>query len=159
MYRGLNIFEWVPAHVGIVGNETADYTAKRSLQDGSVNININHNFKEIGSLATSFLINLWQQDWNSRRNSHHHNLQPLVSKTTQTHQSRNISRVITRLRVWVVRGLRDAKFKIKQIGSPDCQICHTKDTVSHFLLECTKYNIERGDFAGRIWQSGNFTNN
>ena len=145
MDRGLNIiFEWVPAHVGIVGNEKADFNAKKSLQDGSVGININYNFKEIGSLATSFLINLWQQEWNTRRNLHHHNLQPLVSKTTQTHQSRKHLKIITRLRVGVIRGLGDTKFKIKQIGSPDCQICHTKDTVRHFLLECVKYNKERG---------------
>ena len=145
MDRGLNIiFEWVPAHVGIVGNEKADFNAKKSFQDGAVNININYNFKEIGSLATSFLTNLWQQDWNSRRNLHHHNLQPLVSKTTKTHHSRTIPRIITRLRVGVVRGLGDTKFKIRQIGSPYCHICHTKDTVSHFLLECNKYNTESG---------------
>ena len=145
MDRGLNIiFEWVPAHVGIVGNEKADFNAKKSLQDGTVGLNINYNFKEIGSLATSFLTILWQQEWNTRRNLHHHNLQPLVSKTTQTHQSRKLIKIITRLRVGLVRGLGDTKFKIKQIGSPDCQICHTKDTVRHFLLECVKYNKERG---------------
>ena len=35
--RGLNIiYEWVPAHVGIVGNEKADTNAKKSLHDSSV---------------------------------------------------------------------------------------------------------------------------
>ena len=118
----------------------------------SVNIKINYNVKEIGSLATSFLTNLWEQDWNSRRNSHHHNLQPLVSKTTQTHHSRNSSRIFTRLSReggggggvgggGVVKGLGYTKFKIRQIRSPECQ---TKYSISHFLLECNKYNIERG---------------
>ena len=38
MDRDLNlIFEWVPAHVGIVGNEKVDTNAKQSLADSSVN--------------------------------------------------------------------------------------------------------------------------
>ena len=46
----------------------------------------------------------------------------------------------------VVKGLGYTKFKIRQIRSPDCQ---TKYTVSHFLLECNKYNIEKGS----CWQN------
>ena len=84
---------------------------KKSLQHGTVGLNINYNFKEIGYLATSFLINLWQQEWNTRRNLHHHNRQPLVSKTTQTHHSRKRLKIITRLRVGVV------KFVIRKILS------------------------------------------
>ena len=44
----------------------------------------------------------------------------------------------------MVRGLGDTKFKCKQGTSADCQVCHPKDTVRHFLLECHKFDNERG---------------
>ena len=116
MDRGLNIiFEWVPAHVGIVGNEKADINAKKSLQDSSINININLNYKEIGSLAESFIIKTWQEEWNTRRGSHHHNIQPLVNRPLITTLPTNKNKILTRLRVGVVAGLGDTGFKIHKM--------------------------------------------
>ena len=142
--RGLNIiYEWVPAHVGIVGNEKADNNAKKSLHDSSVSININMNYKELSSITTILLNKIWQNEWNTKIHSHH-NIHPLINKPGPTTNNRKISRILTRLRVGVVRGLGDTKFKSKQGKSPDCQVCHTKYTVIHFLLECHKFDNERG---------------
>ena len=125
---------------------------KKSLQHGTVGLNINYNFKEIGYLATSFLINLWQQEWNTRRNLHHHNLQPLVSKTTQTHHSRKRLKIITRLRVGVVRGLGDwgiLNLKLNKQGAQTVKFVIRKilsDISSLNVLSITKK-------GGSCWQN------
>ena len=86
--RGLNIiYEWVPAHVGIVGNEKADTNAKKSLHDSSVGININMNYKELTLITTIFLHKIWQNKWNNKINSHH-NIHPLINKPGPTTNSR-----------------------------------------------------------------------
>ena len=131
-----------------------DINAKKSLQDSSINININLNYKEIGSLAESFIIKTWQEEWNTRKGSHHHNIQPLVNRPLITTLPTNKNKILTRLRVGVVAGLGDMGFKIHKINSPDCQVCHSKDTVSHFLLECRKYDSERGTLLTELASLG-----
>ena len=140
--------------MGIVGNEKADINAKKSLQDGSINININLNYKEIGSLAESFIIKTWQEEWNTRRGSHHHNIQTLVNRPPITSLPTNKNKSLTRLMVGVVAGLGDMGFKICKINSPDCHVCHSKDTISHFLLECRKYDSERETFLTKLASPG-----
>ena len=153
--RGLNIiYEWVPAHVGIVGNEKADTNAKKSLHDSSVGININMNYKELTSIIISFLNKIWQNEWNNKINSHHYNIHSLINKPGPTTNSRKTTRTLTRLRVGVVRGLGDTKFKCRQGTSADCQVCHTKDTVSHFLLECHTFDNERGTMLTELGSLG-----
>ena len=85
--RGLDIFEWVPAHVGIVGKEKADVNAKKSLTDSSVGIKTKLNYKEVLSLLNPFLTKIWQGEWNNNQGTHHHTLK----KTTHTwpHTSHN----------------------------------------------------------------------
>ena len=61
----------------------------------------------------------------------------------------------------MVRGLEDTKFKCKQGKRPDCQVCHAKDTVRPFLLECHKFDNERGIMLTELGSVGlnlNITN-
>ena len=62
----------------------------------------------------------------------------------------------------MVRGLGSTKFKCKQGKSPDCQVCHAKDTVRHFRLECHKFDNERGIMQTELGSLGlnlNISNN
>ena len=102
------------------------------------------NYKELSSITTIFLNKIWQNEWNTKINLHHHNIHPLINKPGPTTNNRKTSRILTRLRVGEVRGLGDTEFKCKQEKSPDCQVCHAKDTVRHFLLECHNFDNEKG---------------
>ena len=46
------------------------------------------------------------------------------------------------------------ELKCRQGTSADCQVCHTKDTVSHFLLECHKFDNERGTMLTELGSLG-----
>ena len=116
----------------------------KSLKDSSVNSNINLNNKEISSIAFSFINNILQEEWNTKENPHHHNIKPIANTPGPTHHSTKITRILTRLRVGVIRELGYAKYKRRQIWNLDCHVCHSEDTVSHFLLKCHTYDIERG---------------
>ena len=102
MDKGLNnyVYEWVPSHVGIVGNEKADTNAKISLHDSSVKIKINLNYKEICSITTSFLNKIWQSNWNTKKQSHHYNIQPTISKPGPTYHSINKKKIFDKTKDW-----------------------------------------------------------
>ena len=81
-------------------------------------------------------------------------IHPLINKPGPTTNNRKTSRMLTRLRVGVERGLGDTKFKSKQVKSPDCQVCHAKDTVSDTSSQNGINLIMKGGYADRTWQSG-----
>ena len=43
-----------------------------------------------------------------------------------------------------------AGYLLKQVGSPDCQVCHAKDTVSHFLFTCHQYDKEKKSMLSEL---------
>ncbi len=44
------IFIWVPAHVGVKGNEAADRLAKQAVMDTSIEMTVSYNRYEIKAI-------------------------------------------------------------------------------------------------------------
>ena len=58
-------FLWVPAHVGVEGNEMADLTAKRALRDVELNVGI--GVSECRSVIKKDITAQWQKQWENEK--------------------------------------------------------------------------------------------
>ena len=58
-------FLWVPAHVGVKGNEKADKMAKKALEKEKVEMNISLSKAEVKSLIWEKVNKMWQDKWDS----------------------------------------------------------------------------------------------
>ena len=132
------VFDWVPSHIRITGNEIADINAKRSLKEPNINISVNFNYQEIMSLVMSRIIGLWQLGWDNRNRPRHYSITPTVHAPGPVSINKNYTKPITRLRVGVLTGLASTKFKLRQATSPNCVSCVVLEDVKHFLLHCDK---------------------
>ena len=133
---------WVPGHSGVHGNEQADTEARRAatrtLQGdptlpGSDVKTVIHNYCK----AT------WDKEYTSSRNgAHYRYFAPSVFSTLPSPSSRLYQRIMFRLRSGHCR-LNSHLYKLKCSDSPLCTACRTSETVSHFLMHCTKYSFHR----------------
>ncbi len=54
---------WVPAHVGITGNEMADRLAKRALTKDNVEVQVNVSKAEVKCIIWEKINKRWQERW------------------------------------------------------------------------------------------------
>ncbi len=53
------IFLWVPAHVGVKGNEAADRLAKQAVMDTSIEMTVSYNRYEIKAIIKIIILQRW----------------------------------------------------------------------------------------------------
>lgn len=93
-------FLWVPAHVGVEGNEVADAMAKEALEQQCVGVRIALGQFEGRSLIKDFILGKWQEEWDKDiRGRHYHQIQRSVRGHCIGGESRRDQIIITRLRL------------------------------------------------------------
>jgi exonuclease III/ribonuclease HI len=135
---------WVPSHIGIQGNETADLFAGRGAALPAVTTEIGLELHEAYSVVDRHIVALWQSEWtSSNTGSHLRRIQPTVGKKSRlVFRSRRTETLSHRLRLGMC-WLNACLSKIG-VGSTNlCRSCQTPETVEHYLLECTNNVTDR----------------
>lgn len=124
-------FEWVPAHVGIPGNEAADEEAKNAAGQQLDEL---IPFSDAKSHVRSVVTSIWQKDW-ERSSSPLRAVRPLVTAPSPVlPENRQASTIVSRLRLGVTRLTH---VNLLTGGPPPICGCGEDATVRHILLECS----------------------
>jgi len=133
---------WIPAHIGIYGNEKADILAKQGAEKSCIEIETEGSLKEIHLKIETIIDSEWQKLYNKSSTAREYKkLEPVVSGRIKTNiKSRRKEILITRLRLgkcWLNAYLH----KIKKHPTGNCDTCNKPETVEHFLLYCPSSDI------------------
>lgn len=132
---------WIPAHVGIVGNERADTLAKEAVL-------LNEDPKNSCTPYPDFRRTVRQQlqnDWNEKWRCSTGKLRSIKHSTIQWRSScmlpRRDGRVITRLRIGHTAATHGHLMSNSE--AEPCLTCGVPVTVQHLLIDCRKFDNER----------------
>lgn len=137
-------FCWVPAHVGVDGNERADKAAKEAAENLNV-AKVKIPFIDFKDDIHKYFLENWQERWSSlTSNFKLKYIKPSVRKWSQNTLDRRTSVTLTRLRIGHSHLTHSYLLKSDEERQvPYCDVCQTDITVQHILTNCNKFAIER----------------
>lgn len=94
-------FIWLPAHVGLEGNELADKYAASATRKREINMAVKHRKSDIKCVITSNINKKWQERWQrGRKGGHLYSLQRTAGDMRESHRSRKEEDRISRTRLY-----------------------------------------------------------
>lgn len=131
------ILVWIPSHMGIDGNETADKLCRQVTRNPCVDLEISLEYRDMQERYRAHCISEWQKLWEtSLTGTQYRKIEPTVGrrcKYTDHHRRKEVC--ISRLRFGRCR----LNVFLNQIGCHDdgkCANCDLPETVEHYLLNC-----------------------
>ena len=125
---------WIPAHVGIWGNEKADQLAKAALSRGARS-KFNISWSDLKPKVNKYIKERWQAEWEQDSNNKLYEVLPVLGENLSTGKNRKEETVMARLRIghtFLTHG-----HLLRKEDQPFCLACECPLTVKHILVECT----------------------
>ena len=144
-------FCWVPAHVGIPGNELADQEAKAVVRDSIIFYHI--PYTDMKNVIHSYIKSKWQARWSSQNMNTSMKYKKIRDSVnhwpTCYHSNRKTEVKLCRLRIGHAHFSHS--FLLKGEPAPVCQYCDSPLTVEHVLVDCPQFSAvrQRHRLAGR----------
>ncbi|KAG1713967.1 RNA-directed DNA polymerase from mobile element jockey [Nymphon striatum] len=137
------IFCWIPSHVGISGNEKADFAAKSALS-----LPVDHQFisyHDFYMYILKHILSIWQSKWDGEINNKLHAIKPKLGEWALAYRkSRKEESILCRLRVG--HTYLTHSFLLRNEAQPVCGRCQLPLTVRHVLVDCAALTSVRSRF-------------
>ena len=134
---------WIPAHIGIRGNEEADSAAKEAINSPRITNRLPVN--DHASRIKDIIRNKWQTQWsNIPLTNKLRNIKDTSLKWKSSLQNLRIYEVVlARLRIGHTNMTHGHLMCTPHNPPPICDACRVEITVQHILKDCTKFNQVR----------------
>ena len=132
---------WIPAHVGIQGNEKADQAAKEACM---LDVSINQiPVRDWISSVKTLVFQDWQSKWEAQPLSNKlRNIKPTVYYWPTSSQCfRHIEVILTRLRIGHTKLTHGHLMSTPHGAILECSNCNVPMTVKHLLVDCPTFNL------------------
>ncbi|GBN55811.1 hypothetical protein AVEN_167975-1, partial [Araneus ventricosus] len=133
------LFCWIPSHVGIIGNEQADHSAKTAVSFLHREI----PYCDVKKPVASCIFSLWQETWDLQVRNKLYYVKPFIGLWPVL-PTRGADVKLTRLRIGHTRVTH--KYLLFGERTPMCPTCNVELTVCHILIECSNFNLHRIHF-------------
>ena len=135
-------FVWVPAHIGIPGNETADKFAKEALSITNIT-KLPIEYQSIKANIRRAVTTIWQTQWtNVSHATQLRRIKPRVEIwSSAARQSRQEEKILARLRLG--HTVYTHSYIYSKDPRPMCTLCNHPLTVEHLIVQCPAYRRQR----------------
>lgn len=136
------VYCWLPSHVGIAGNTSADKAAKRALELSITPLELPYH--DLKPLIRIYINSICQSRWDRQENNKLHSLKPAFISTVRSGLSRHDAVVIRRCRIG--HSHLTHSHILKAEDAPFCIPCDSPLTIEHILLQCADTMLTRINF-------------